>query len=102
MSSDGAVAHNREMDERELTDVERHENARAGIVVSVRLKADEAMLLRGLAERDGRTLSETLRVALHAFARAPAPTKVSTPGADSPTRGPVVITDGSPDVTFVG
>lgn len=90
------------MDESELIDIERHDGARAGIVVSVRLKPEEAALLRGLADRDGRTLSETLRAALHAFARSPAPTTLSTPGADSPTRGPVVITDGSRDVTFVG
>ena len=44
---------------------------RAGVVVSVRLKADEADLLEALAERDGRTMSETLRVALHCLANTP-------------------------------
>ncbi len=89
------------MEEPELTDVERHEGARAGIVVSVRLKPEEATLLHGLADRDGRTLSETLRMALHAFARTPAPTTLLAPGTDSPTRGPVLITE-SYGLTFVG
>lgn len=52
-------------------DIQVHEGRRAGVVVSVRLKADEAELLEALAERDGRTLSETLRVALHTFATSP-------------------------------
>ena len=55
----------------EYTDIQRHEGSRAGIVLSVRLKPDEAELLRALAERDARTLSDTLRIALHAFARQP-------------------------------
>jgi Ribbon-helix-helix protein, copG family len=50
-----------------------HEGRRAGVVVSVRLKADEADLLEALAARDGRTLSETLRSALHAYSRVPLP-----------------------------
>ncbi len=53
------------------TDIQVHEGRRAGVVVSVRLKADEAELLEALAERDGRTLSETLRVALHTLATSP-------------------------------
>lgn len=51
--------------------VQVHEGRRVGVVVSVRLKADEADLLEALAERDGRTLSETLRSALHAYSRTP-------------------------------
>lgn len=52
-------------------DIQVHEGRRAGVVVSVRLKPDEADLLEALAERDGRTLSETLRVALHLLASSP-------------------------------
>ena len=52
-------------------DIQVHEGRRAGVVVSVRLKAGEADLLEALAERDGRTLSETLRVALHTLASSP-------------------------------
>jgi len=55
----------------EKDDIQVHEGRRAGIVVSVRLKASEADLLEALAERDGRTLSETLRIALHLLASAP-------------------------------
>lgn len=51
--------------------IQVHEGRRAGVVISVRLKPEEADLLEGLAERDGRSLSETLRVALHAFSRQP-------------------------------
>lgn len=51
--------------------IQVHEGRRAGIVVSVRLKPQEADLLEALAERDGRTLSETLRIALHCLANAP-------------------------------
>ena len=51
--------------------VQVHEGRRAGVVVSVRLKADEAELLEALAERDGRTLSETLRIGLHCLANRP-------------------------------
>ena len=52
-------------------DIQVHEGRRAGVVVSVRLKPQEADLLEALSERDGRTLSETLRVALHCLATAP-------------------------------
>ena len=52
-------------------DIQVHEGRRTGMVVSVRLKPDEADLLSALAERDGRSLSETLRVALHTFATTP-------------------------------
>jgi len=52
--------------------IEVHEGRRGGVVVSVRLKAHEADLLEALAERDGRTLSETLRVARHCLATSPA------------------------------
>lgn len=55
----------------EQNDIQVHEGRRAGVVVSVRLKASEADLLEALAERDGRTLSETLRVALHLLANTP-------------------------------
>jgi hypothetical protein len=49
-----------------------HEGRRLGVVVSVRLKPDEADLLEFLSERDGRTMSETLQIALHNYAAAPA------------------------------
>jgi hypothetical protein len=52
-------------------DIQVHEGRRVGAVVSLRLKPDEAELLSALAARDGRTLSETLRLALHSFARTP-------------------------------
>jgi Ribbon-helix-helix protein, copG family len=52
-------------------DIQVHEGRRAGVVVSVRLKPAEADLLEALAKRDGRTLSETLRVALHLMASSP-------------------------------
>src|SRR5436189_5427144 len=55
----------------EDVDIQVHEGRRAGVTISVRLKPTEADLLEALAERDGRTLSETLRVALHAFASSP-------------------------------
>jgi hypothetical protein len=53
------------------SEIEVHEGRRTGVVVSVRLKPNEADLLEALAERDGRTLSETLRVALHSLATSP-------------------------------
>jgi hypothetical protein len=70
-------------------DVQVHEGRRAGVVVSVRLKAAEADLLEALASRDGRTLSETLRLALHAFASSPGAGRELAPqGELSPvTRG---------------
>lgn len=49
--------------------IERHKGREAGIVVSVRLRSDEAALLEQLSERDGRTMSETLRIALRALER---------------------------------
>lgn len=55
----------------EASKVEVHEGRRVGAVVSVRLKPDEAELLEALAERDGRTMSETLRVGLHCLATRP-------------------------------
>lgn len=69
--------------------VEVHEGRRAGIVVSVRLKPDEADLLEALAERDGRTMSETLRIALHNLARMPrTPSRIGLHGELTPaTRG---------------
>ena len=69
--------------------VQVHEGRRAGVVVSVRLKPDEAELLEALSERDGRTMSETLRVALHCLARAPRPGQsIDFSGRmASPTRG---------------
>lgn len=51
--------------------IQVHEGRRTGVVVSVRLKPHEADLLEALAERDGRTLSETLRLALHCLATSP-------------------------------
>ncbi len=78
-------------DETTHTNIQHHEPNRAGIVVSVRLKADEAQLLHGLADRDGRSLSETLRVALHAFSRQP-PRRTSGRDSDSFTRGGVFTT----------
>jgi hypothetical protein len=53
------------------TDIEVHEGRRVGGVVSVRLKPDELEVLEALAESSGRSLSETLRVALHRYARTP-------------------------------
>jgi hypothetical protein len=52
-------------------DIQVHKGRRAGVVVSVRLRAHEADLLEALAERDGRTLSETLRLGLHCLANSP-------------------------------
>jgi hypothetical protein len=52
-------------------DIEVHEGRRVGGVVSVRLKPDELEVLEALAKSSGRTLSETLRAALHQFARTP-------------------------------
>jgi len=54
-------------------EIQVHEGRRAGVVVSVRLKPADAELLEALAERNGRSLSETLRVALHVLARSPDP-----------------------------
>jgi hypothetical protein len=67
-------------------DVKVHEGHQAGVVVSVRLKPDEANLLEALAERDGRSLSETLRIALHEFSRMPRHGEMSpfTRGGSSP------------------
>jgi len=56
-------------------DIQVHEGRPAGVVVSVRLKPADAELLEALAERNGRTLSETLRVALHALATSPDPAR---------------------------
>jgi hypothetical protein len=81
------------MGEPEYTDIERHAGDRAGIVISVRLKPDEAELLRGLSERDGRTLSETLRVALHSFAHQPSPDALAQLEQFPMTRGGVFVTD---------
>jgi hypothetical protein len=71
------------------SDIQVHEGRRAGVVVSVRLKPSEAELLEALAERDGRTLSETLRVALHSLATSPgAGRKLALQGELTPhTRG---------------
>ena len=52
------------------TEITVHEGRKAGVVVSVRLKPAEADLLEALAERDGRTLSETLRIGLHCLANS--------------------------------
>jgi hypothetical protein len=73
------------------TDIQHHEGNRAGIVVSVRLKPDEAELLRGLSERDHRTLSETLRVALHALAQHPPREAIDPRDGDALTRGGVFV-----------
>lgn len=79
------------MGDTEYTDIQQHEGNRAGIVVSVRLKPDEAQLLRALAERDRRTLSDTLRIALHAFSQQPPPDSF-VPGAEQTfTRGGVFV-----------
>ena len=40
------------MDNSEYTDIQRHEGQRAAIVVSLRLKPDEAELLRALSDLD--------------------------------------------------
>lgn len=83
----------------EYTDIERHEGSRAGIVISVRLKPDEAQLLKALAERDGRTMSDTLRTALHAFARQPRREAVE-PVEGSLTRGNVFVHQPDGDLIF--
>ena len=76
---------------RPITGWDSTSRERTGIVLSVRLKPDEAELLRALAERDGRTLSDTLRIALHAFARQP-PREVADRGeVASLTRGGVFV-----------
>jgi Ribbon-helix-helix protein, copG family len=87
MSNQGATNH---MGEDQYTDIERHAGQRAGIVVSVRLKPDEAELLRALSERDGRSLSETLRVALHAFSQQSRATPLR-PDQVPMTRGHVFV-----------
>lgn len=70
----------------ENEDIQVHEGRRAGVVVSVRLKPAEADLLEALAQRDGRTLSETLRVALHLMASSPgAGRELALHGELSPT-----------------
>jgi hypothetical protein len=86
------------MESNEYTDIHRHEGQRAGIVVSVRLKPDEAELLRALSERDGRTLSDTLRIALHAFARQPRRQAIDPRAGDSLTRGGVFVNQ--PELTL--
>jgi hypothetical protein len=75
----------------DYTDIQRHEGNRAGIVVSVRLKPDEAELLRALSERDNRTLSETLRVALHSLAQQPPRELAGRPDDYPLTRGGVFL-----------
>lgn len=70
------------------SDIQVHEGRRAGIVVSVRLRADEADLLEALSERDKRTMSETLRVALHSLASNPSYPAIAARGNESGfTRG---------------
>jgi hypothetical protein len=51
--------------------VEVHEGRRAGIVISVRLKPDEADLLDDLADRYGLSLSDTVRHGLFALRDQP-------------------------------
>jgi hypothetical protein len=60
--------------------IEVHEGRRVGGVVSVRLKPEELEVLEALAESSGRSLSETLRVALHRYARTPDLPRLSRPG----------------------
>ena len=79
------------MDNSEYTDIQRHEGQRAAIVVSLRLKPDEAELLRALSERDRRTLSDTLRVALHTFAQQPPGDPIDPGDSSSLTRGGVFV-----------
>jgi hypothetical protein len=79
------------MESTEYTDIQHHEGNRAGIVVSVRLKPEEAELLRGLSDRDGRTLSETLRVALHALANQPRAETIDPREDQTFTRGGIFI-----------
>lgn len=84
----------------EYTDIQKHQPRRAGIVVSVRLKPDEAQLLHALADRDGRSLSETLRVGLHALAQRPIADVVTLGEAHSPTRGGILETEDSLTFSF--
>ncbi len=77
------------MEDTEYTDIQHHSGSRAGLAVSVRLKPEEAVLLRALSERDGRTLSETLRVALNMYAHQPRRETSAPSEEQSFTRGSV-------------
>lgn len=57
------------MADTEHTNVKVHAGRRAGSVVSVRLRPDEAEMLMALAEREGRTQSEILRMGLQCFTK---------------------------------
>lgn len=82
------MASRAEKQEPQSTDRQVHEGRRVGAVISVRLKPDELELLEALAERDGRTMSETLRLALHSFARNPDRPEIAFAGEEgSFTRG---------------
>lgn len=70
-------------DQKKNDEVEVHEGRRTGTIVSVRLKPDEADLLEALAERQGRTLSETMRVALQVLASTPDRRELELPTATS-------------------
>jgi len=84
------------MEDTQYTDIQHHTGNRAGLSVSVRLKPEEVELLRALSERDGRTLSETLRVALNMYAQQP-PRKTSAPSEEqSFTRGSVFANQPDP------
>jgi hypothetical protein len=77
----------------EYTDIQHHSANRAGVVVSVRLRADEAQLLHAMADREGRTMSDTLRVALHSYSSRPPADRLES--VDPPTRGGVLVVDES-------
>lgn len=55
------------MENKDDQQVEVHEGRRVGVVISVRLKPEEAELLDDLAERHGLSLSDTVRQGLYAL-----------------------------------
>lgn len=67
--------------------------AKAGGVVSVRLKPDEMELLVALSEVSGRTLSETMRLGLRCLGEKPALATGSRPALRLETRGAPAIAE---------
>ena len=59
---------------------------RVGGIVSVRLNPDEMDVLIALSQTAGRTMSETLRIALRSLANEPAKSACATPARPA-TRG---------------
>lgn len=65
------------MADRPNEDVKVHEGRKVGLTVSLRLKPEEAEILAALSERYETTLSDTVRLALTALARAADYTKLT-------------------------